>query len=331
MDMTIQLASPSGAEIREITDNFDVELSASKMDFELTVPYSSWDGSITYDCRIYIPDTEFGGIVKEIESDTNNELIYVRGFTWRGQMTKKIIEPPSGQDYKIISGELNECIASIVGNSFGTLFAVSGVSTGVSVTNFQFDRYCTMHDGLMDLLRSKGYRLDIAYKQTQAGGYVGVSAAQIKDYSEEIEMSSDGRMNFKACDNRRGINHLICLGKGDLKNRTVVHLYVDENGDISQTQHYTGVEEFAEIYDANNSEEDDLIKNGTKKLADLMNNKTFNASAGDGLEDAEISLGDIISGRDYITGQQVSKPIAKKILRILAGKVTVEYELEGET
>lgn len=331
MDMTIQLASPSGAEIREITDNFDVELSASKMDFELTVPYSSWDGSITYDCRIYIPDTEFGGIVKEIESDTNNELIYVRGFTWRGQMTKKIIEPPSGQDYKIISGELNECIASIVGNSFGTLFAVSGVSTGVSVTNFQFDRYCTMHDGLMDLLRSKGYRLDIAYKQTQAGGYVSVSAAQIKDYSEEIEMSSDGRMNFKACDNRRGINHLICLGKGDLKNRTVVHLYVDENGDISQTQHYTGVEEFAEIYDANNSEEDDLIKNGTKKLADLMNNKTFNASAGDGLEDAEISLGDIISGRDYITGQQVSKPIAKKILRILAGKVTVEYELEGET
>ena len=58
MDMTIQLASSSGAEIREIKDNFDVELSASKMDFELTVPYSSWDGSITYDCRIYIPDTE---------------------------------------------------------------------------------------------------------------------------------------------------------------------------------------------------------------------------------------------------------------------------------
>lgn len=330
MDMNIQLADSTGAEIREITDNFDVELSASKMDFELTVPYSSWDGSITYDCRIYIPDTEFGGIVKEIESDTNNELIYVRGFTWRGQMTKKIIEPPSGQDYKIISGELNECIASIVGNSFGTLFAVSGVSTGVSVTNFQFDRYCTMHDGLMNLLRRKGYRLDIAYKQTQAGGYVSVSAAQIKDYSEEIEMSSDGRMNFKACDNRRGINHLICLGKGDLRNRTVVHLYVDENGDISQTQHYTGVEEFAEIYDANNSEEDDLIKNGTKKLTDIMSGQTFNASAGDGLEDSDIAIGDIISGRDYITGQQVSQPIAKKILRRIAGKITVEYELEGE-
>ena len=122
MDMTIQLASPEGAEIREITDNIDVELSASKMDFQLTVPYSSWDGSITYDCRIYIPDTEFGGIVKEIESDTNNEVIYVRGYTWRGQMGKKVIEPPSGQDYKTISGELNACIASIVGNSLGSLF-----------------------------------------------------------------------------------------------------------------------------------------------------------------------------------------------------------------
>ena len=330
MDMTIQLASSSGAEIREVTDNFDVELSASKMDFELTVPYASWDGSITYDCRIYIPDTEFGGIVKEIESDTNNELIYVRGFTWRGQMTKKIISPPSGQDYKIISGELNACISSIIGNTFGSLFVVSSENTGVSVTNYQFDRYCTMHDGLMDMLKTKGYRLDIAYKQTQAGGYVSVAAVQIKDYSEEIEMSSDGRMNFKSCDNRRGINHLICLGKGDLKDRTVVHLYVDGNGNISQTQYYTGVEEFAEIYDANNSEEDDLIKNGTKKLTDIMSGQTFNASAGDGLEDSDIAIGDIISGRDYITGQQVSQPIAKKILRRIAGKVTVEYELEGE-
>lgn len=330
MDMTIQLSDSSGAEIREITDNFDVELSASKMDFELTVPYSSWDGSITYDCRIYIPDTEFGGIVKEIESDTNNKVIYVRGFTWRGQMTKKVIEPPSGQDYKKVSGELNDCISSIVGNNFGSLFVVSSEDTGVSVTNYQFDRYCTMHDGLMELLKSEGYRLEIAYKQTQAGGYVSLSAVQIKDYSEEIEMSSDGRLNFKSCDNRRGVNHLICLGKGELKDRIVVHLYADENGDISRTKHFTGVEEFTEIYDANNSEEDDLIKNGTKKLTELMNSQTFNASAGDGLEDSEIALGDIISGRDYITGQQVSQPIAKKILRKIMGKVTVEYELEGE-
>ena len=331
MDMTIQLANSSGAEIREITDNLDVELSPSKMDFELTVPYASWNGTITYNCRIYIPGTEFGGIVKEIESDTNNKVIYVRGYTWRGQMGKKVIEPPSGQDYKVISGELNACIASIVGNSFGTLFVVSSTSTGVSVTNYQFDRYCTMHDGLMDMLKTKGYRLDIAYKQTQAGGYVSVAAVPIKDYSEEIEMSSDGRMNFKSCDNRRGINHLICLGKGDLKDRTVVHLYADGNGNISQTKHYSGVEEFTEVYDSNNSEQADLIKNGTKKLKEIMNSKSFNASAGDGLEDSDISLGDIISGRDYITGQQVSKPIAKKILRLAAGKVTVEYELEGET
>jgi hypothetical protein len=246
-------------------------------------------------------------------------------------MRKKVIEPPSGQDYKIISGELNACIASIVGNSFGTLFVVSSENTGVNVTNFQFDRYCTMHDGLMELLKTKGYRLDIAYKQTQAGGYVSVSAVQVKDYSEEIEMSSDGRMNFKACDNRRGTNHLICLGKGDLKDRTVVHLYADANGNISQTKHYSGVEEFTEVYDSNNSEQADLIKNGTKKLKDIMNSKSFNASAGDALEDSDIALGDIISGRDYITGQQVSKPIAKKILRVTAGKATVEYELEGET
>lgn len=330
MDMTIQLAGSTGAEIREITDNFDVELSANKMDFELTVPYSAWDGSITYDCRIYVPDTEYGGIVKEIESDTNNQLVYARGYTWRGQMDKKIIEPPSGQDYKTVSGELNTCIASIIGNTFGTLFAVSATDTEVSVSNYRFARYCTMHEGLMSMLASEGYRLEIAYKQTQAGGYVLVSAVPITDYSEEIELSSDGRLNFKSNTNKRGINHLICLGKGELHERVVRHLYVQADGTIGSTQYYTGVEEFAEVYDSNNSEADQLVENGTKKLLELMNSQTFNASAGDGLEDAGIMLGDIISGRDYITGQQVSKPIAKKILRRTAGKVNVEYELEGE-
>lgn len=330
MDMTIQLAGPTGAEIREITDDFDVELSSSKMDFELKVPYSSWDGSITYDCRIYIPDTEFGGIVKEIESDTNNKVICARGYTWRGQMMKKIIEPPPGQDYKTISGELNNCLASVIGDAFGTLFTVSDADTEVSVSNYKFARYCTIHEGLMSMLASQGYRLEIAYRQTQAAGHVHVEAVPVMDYSEEIELSSDGRLNFKSNTNKRGINHLICLGKGELKDRIVRHLYVQADGTIGTTKFYSGVEEFAEVYDSNNSDADQLVENGTKKLIELMNSQTFNATAGDSLEDAGIMLGDIISGRDYITGQFISKPIAKKILRRTSGKTSVEYELEGE-
>ena len=330
MEMTIQLADPSGAEIRELTDDFDVELSASKMDFELTVPYAAWDGTIDFDCRIYVPDTEYGGIVKEIESDTNNQLIYVRGYTWRGQLCKKVISPPSGADYKTISGELNSCIAAIIGGEFGALFQVSGENTGASVSNYQFARYCRLHDGLMDMLAAQGHRLEIAYRQTQAGGYVQVGAVPIVDYSEEIELSSDGRMNFKSNENRRGVNHLICLGKGELRDRVVVHLYAQADGSVGSTQYYTGIEEFCETYDSNNSDADQLTESGTKKLKEIMNSQSFTAAAGDDLEDTGIMLGDIISGRDYITGRQISKPIAKKILRIKEGRATVEYELEGE-
>lgn len=330
MEMTIQLADPSGAEIRELTDDFDVELSGTKMDFEMTVPYAAWDGSIDFDCRIYVPDTEFGGIVKEIESDTNNQMIYVRGFTWRGQLCKKVISPPSGADYKTISGELNSCISAIIGSEFGTLFQASDADTGKSVTDYRFERYCRMHDGLMDMLATMGCRLEITYKQTQAGGYVLVSAVPIVDYSNEVELSSDGRMNFKSLENRRGVNHLICLGQGELRDRVVVHLYAQEDGTVGTTQHYTGVEEFCETYDSNNSDADQLTESGTKKLIELMNSQSFTAAAGDDLEDTGIMLGDIISGRDYITGQQISKPIAKKILRLKSGRATVEYELEGE-
>ena len=69
------------------------------------------------------------------------------------------------------------------------------------------------------------------------------------DYSAQIEYSSDMNANYSMVINKMGVNHLICLGSGELRNRTVVHLYVDGNGNISQTQTFTGLEERAEVLD----------------------------------------------------------------------------------
>lgn len=161
-------------------------------------------------------------------------------------------------------------------------------------------------------------------------GYVKVSAVPINDLSSEYELTNDNNMNFTTDDNRRGINHLICLGKGDLKDRLVIHLYTDQNGAISQTQQYfKGAEEIVAIYDSSGSERDDLIKNGIKELESKKSSMSYNMTMTK-LE-GNIDLGDIVGGKDYLTGISMKKPIGRKIWTISSGKEKVVYKLEGET
>lgn len=325
-----------GRQIGYVQDaNIDFEVGADESDsindFEIELKRWNWDGSIEYGSRVFSPDTEYGGIVREISTDTSANVIRAKGDTWRGMMTKKIIQPLSGQDYAVASGELNSIIKSKVEAEFPGLFYGVEIDTGITVTNYQFDRYCTLHSGLVKMLKSIGYRLDIRYQEGDVGmaGYVRVRAVPINDLSSEYELTNDNNMHFTTDDNQRGINHLICLGKGELKDRLVIHLYVDQNGVISQTQHFKGIEEIVAIYDSNGSERDDLIKNGIKELESKKSSMSYNMTMTK-LE-GNIDLGDIVGGKDYLTGISMKKPIGRKIWTISSGKEKVVYKLEGET
>lgn len=335
--MDLVKTEPSGRQIGYIQGaDIDFEVgedeSTSINDFEIEMKRWKWDGTIQYGSRVYSPDTEYGGIVREIATDTSADVIRAKGYTWRGMLTKKIIQPLSGQDYAVASGELNAIIKSKVEAEFPGLFYGVATDTGVTVSNYKFDRYCTLHAGLVKMLKSVGYRLDIRYQEGDVGttGYVRVRAVPINDLSSEYELTNDNNMNFTTDDNRRGVNHLICLGKGDLKDRLVIHLYTDQNGAISQTQQYfKGTEEIAAIYDSSGSEKDDLIKNGIKELESKKSSMSYNMTMTK-LE-GNIDLGDIVGGKDYLTGISMKKPISRKIWSISAGKEKVEYKLEGET
>lgn len=315
--------------------NIDFEIGAEEKDsindFEIEFKRWYWKGDIECGSRMVSPDTEYGGIVGEIATDTSANNIKVKGYTWRGMMTKKVIQPLMGQDYAVVSGEINSIIRTKVEAEFPGLFYGVERSTGIRVENYQFDRYCTLHEGLVKMLKSVGHRLDIRYRQgdRQGVGYVQVQAVPIGDYSEEYELSNDNNMNFTTDDNRRGVNHLICLGKGELKDRLVIHLYVNDQGEIVQTQYYAGAYEITEVYDSSGSERDDLLKNGIEKLKTLKNRMTYNMT----MEKLEgvIDIGDIIGGRDYLTGISVKKPISRKIWTLAEGKEKIEYKLEGET
>ena len=322
--MDLILATSSGEEECVLNYDFSIDVGETN-DFQISLSYGTWDDRIQIGKKVYFPDTEFGGIIKAIETATNTGIILLKGYTWRGYLAHRFIIPPSGQDYYIATGELNSVISNLVSIPG---FRVSTDTTGVNV-NYQFRRYVDMASGLEAMCESVGYRLDIKYIQTDTSGYVLVQAVKAQNYGEALEYSQDSLIDFASVDDQMGINHLICLGKGELKNRIVKHLYADANGNVSTTQSITGIDEIIDVFDNPGAEEETLIETGTRRLKESMNKKSFTPDLKD--VEAELFIGDIISGRDYITGLSLTKPITDKTVDIVNGIISFTYKIEGES
>ena len=325
------LADQNLRDVMPVMDaEIDIAIGSDENDYEIKIRRDRWDERYVYGNIFYIKNTEFGGIIGRKKINTAEDTISLYGRTWRGKLDKKIIRPPAGQDYRKVSGELNMVLDTLVTEQFNDYFVVSQNDTGVSVTNYQFDRYCTLLAGITKMLKSVGYKLHIEYIQQERGqpGYVELSAVPIVDYSERLELSQDSRMNFVFDETKNGVNHLICLGKGELQERQVIDLYVQEDGSIGTTQYYTGIQEVVETYEDTSSESDELEEKGREKLQELMNSTSFSMDVETLGMDVEI--GDFVGGRDYVTGMYAAKPIAKKIYKVSGGKVSLEYEIEGD-
>lgn len=325
------LADQNLRDIMPVMDaEIDIAIGSDENDYEIKIRRDRWDKRYAYGNIFYVKNTEFGGIIGRKKINTAEDTISLYGRTWRGKLDKKVIRPPDGQDYRKVSGELNTVLNTLVTEQFNDYFVVSQTDTGVSVTNYQFDRYCTLLAGIVKMLKSVGYKLHIEYIQQERGqpGYVELSAVPVVDYSERLELSQDSRLNFVFDETKNGVNHLICLGKGELQERQVIDLYVQEDGSIGTTQYYTGIQEVAETYEDTSSESDELEEKGREKLQELMNSTSFSMDVE--TLGMEVEIGDIIGGRDYVTGMYAAKPIAKKIYKVSGGKVSLEYEIEGD-
>lgn len=124
------------------------------------------------------------------------------------------------------------------------------------------------------------------------------------------------------------MNHLIVTGKGELQDRNVLHLYVQKDGSIGKTEYYTGLDEVAEVYENTSTETDELEETSKEKLKELMNKQTFKMDvAALGLD---VEIGDIVGGRDYLTGMYMSKPVENITYSITNDIESKTYELEGE-
>lgn len=317
-------------EIGFVKENIDLDLDiGGTYDFEIRIDMNVWQKEkFWYNHILFVPDTEYGGIMEDLEVVTKTNEIVFRGDTWRGMLRRKVVEPPNGSGNLVLNGELNSVIRGLVGTRFSDLFVVDDADTGIIVQGWTVDRYVLLYDAVMKLLEHFGHRLQIAYVQGKglAPGAVHLRAVPAVDWSGEIEYSQDSRVHFDIRDSRKGINHLVCAGTGRNDERIVLHLYVQEDGSIGRTQHYFGLQERAAVYEFTSADAESLLDYGTKQLKALQNYKKINLS----VSDMDLELGDIVGGRERVTGTVLNKPITRKILKMSKKRTEINYEIKGD-
>ena len=305
-----------------VLQNYDMDLAfgADENNFECTISAAAHcceAGSL-----LYMEGTEYGGIVDGIQSKSDTQEVVYSGRTWHGILNSKVIEPDSGSAYLKITGEANSVLGSLIARmGVSDLFEASSEVSGLNIKNYQMNRYISGYDGILKMLGSVGAKLQVTFR----GGKVILSAVARYDFAQDEEFDSD-QVDFDIKKKFKTVNHLICLGSGELQNRMVIHLFADQDGNISQTQTQFGMDEFAEVYDYSNVEsEAELISGGEERLKSLWEPVELSVDFDDSSD--KYAVGDIVGAIDNITGISVSAEITKKIVTIKNGQITISYKV----
>lgn len=295
--------------------NADFAVGSDENDFQLDFDLNIFDKmkSIKF---LSIDKTEFGGKVNSYSIDTASGTASLKGKTWRGMLSEKIIVPAPNSDYLILSGEPYSIIERLINfTGLSDFFTVTHFASE-SISNFTFKRYCTLIEGITDVLNEIGFVLTLQYQN----GAVELSA--IKNDDIEIDnYDCDLSIQKNSCP----VNHLVCLGKGELKERQVIHLYLQQDGTVGENQFYFGIDERTEVYDYSNVESAEELKNaGIEHLTELAKSEeNFEMT----LQNTDREIGQKIIAYEHFTGEKIVKKISKKVLTISKNNNSIQYEV----
>ena len=298
----------------------DLAFGSGENDFELKVDKNN--NCCEMNAVVYIEGTEYGGIIDGMKVSTKDDVIVYNGRTWHGMLGTKIIEPDAGQSHLIVSGEANGVVASLLDRiGLSDLFVASGEDSGLVVNNYQFDRYVDAYSGIVKMLDTVSGKMKLVFMD----GKVCVSVLPLVDYSQDEQFDND-TVEMEITKTHNFINHMICLGQGELTERQVIHLYADADGNVSENQTFFGVDERVEVYDYSNAkDENELKEKGTEKLAEYA--KAGKVSIDFTEESDMYDIGDIVGAKEIVTGTSVTRKIEKKIVTIKKGETNIEYKV----
>lgn len=301
------------------------------IDCTLEIAYGADENSISFTADpmytppnngyIFIDGTEYGGTVDEIKARTSRSgirSIIAKGRSWHGILAGKRILADSGQAKLTVSGNVSSVLSSLISRlGLSDLFsAPSSESDAIYINAYSFDRFVDAYSGLRSMLDAHSSKLTMRY----LNGKVLLGARAVVDYGSKVD---NDLLDFDITSINRCTNHLVCGGTGQNENRTIVHFYADNAGNVSHTQSLFGVDEITGFYDYSNADEAKLEEEGAKKLKDLQGQGTVEVDVHD---DLIFDIGDIVFARDNSTGLLVSAPITKKIVTFDYGVTSYDYE-----
>ena len=289
-------------DLEYVTNNFEVEMELPEDPDDL---FWSENGVSTI---LYVEGTEYGGLIDGSVISVSENTIKYTGRTWRGCLSQWVIEPPSGQDYKTVSGNLATIIRGLPKGDYITV-----ADTTYTTGSYNFQRYVTTFEGVAQLLEHVNPSLctSIAFESSGSSGSAVMSIGLARDLTSLIEVSQDYSDHIALNITRDGNTprHLICLGQGDLKDRQVIHLYADSDWNVSQTA-IAGAYP-VETYDFSGS--DNLLADGLAHYAELIENHEQIEVE---IHDLDVKLADIIAAKDISTGETVTAEIVSIIWRV---------------
>ena len=208
--------------------SIDMAYGEDENDFECSI--SRLDHCCKQGYFIYAEGTEYGGVVDSIKVDTDDGEIAYSGRTWHGILQNKVICPDDGQDYLVLNGDANEVLQEIIDRvSLADLFTTPDWISGINIVDYQVDRYAYAYDAIRKMLKAFSAKLKVVWQNYM----ILISAEPIYDYSQDEEFD-ESQIDFSLTKNFAPVNHMICLGQGDLRERAVIHIFTDENGGIQQ-------------------------------------------------------------------------------------------------
>ncbi len=261
--------------------------------------------------------TEFGGQIDSYKIDTTSDIVNYSGRCWRKIIDEKIIVPPEGQDYLVVSGKITTIMQqALVDAGLSDMFEVQNFSNK-TISNFKFNRYCTLLEGFSAIVS----QIDCVIKFQYQNGKVLISAEKLK----VIEMFDNYDCRFEIEKSKSQINHLICLGSGELANRQVLNLFLDENKNIVEKQFYFGEDERTQIYDYPNAEDIESLKSSAiERFKALLKDENIGMT----LNDVDLEIGQYVVAIEHLTNTNVKKRISKKILTQTNKQSIIKYEVD---
>lgn len=308
MDLIYERTFPSGlvdsGYLCRFSADFDIttDVDHSTNDFEITMLLPSNRDDLYWTENgiktiVYVEGTEYGGEITGADLNIRDNTITYTGKTWRGTLDQYIIEPPSGQDYLVVSGNLATSLRRLPMNP-----RIEVQDTDYSGNSFQFNRYIPTHEGVSSLLTAA--QANLRPKLEYDDGVVKLSIVETRDLTSLIEVSQDynERVSLSIKRDHETPRHMICLGRGELKAREVLHLYADENWNITTTAIEGAYP--VEVYDYSSS--DNLLEDGRNHFAEVIQTHEQIDVA---IENLDIQLSDIIAAKDFITGETVTAEV----------------------